>query len=596
MSGLPDATGTSSPPKKAHAQGMKKFSAGVPLISLPIPPRRRTQSSSTTAISQHQPQHPTSAARKPPAIDIRAANALPPPSAFGTSAGLGKSGGLISCGATSAPAHGLVFGEENQRPTIIYSTPAPAPARSVAPLRIKRASGMSQMSKKGSQRLGQGQTLMVHVPPPPPAAVPQSASAAQTSFDVIGSPPSAGRAQRAASVCVSPGSGSVAPLRFRNSKIGGGLRARSSTIGQASMGVQVQAPPLLMKMTERPMSEVDASEESESDQLTTPTSCEAPETPLAGVVEPEEGCGTGLSSLSAIERANGAIDPVFADIIKSIAGGSEEEQMGSLLTLASSINTEHHASGYNAGFSLTFLGDEEGEGEFVDVEEGEEEEEVGRREVRRSVASSEKRRSKTKKRQSTRSAAAVRAAIRALPDPSTFPIPDSGGSVATDSSAAAAGSDYANFLRPSPLPKLKLVTKFKGGSVLLPASQAPMSAASTKSGMSSMSSYGAGGGSHSRRASGVSVVKRSSTVAGPRKLNRLTLTDPRSPMADAAIAAAALVARVRQKRAALAQRGIGPNGIPLREGAGGGHRRTNSGSSGTLRSKLKMSGGGFFGG
>ena len=94
------------------------------------------------------------------------------------------------------------------------------------------------------------------------------------------------------------------------------------------------------------------------------------------------------------------------------------------------------------------------------------------------------------------------------------------------------------------------------------------------------------------------ISKRSSSVMGPRKMNRLTLTDPRSPMADAAVAAAALVARVRQKRAALVQRGAMPGGVTgSRQNSqrAHGHQRTNSGSSGTLRSKLKMSGAGFFG-
>ena len=91
-------------------------------------------------------------------------------------------------------------------------------------------------------------------------------------------------------------------------------------------------------------------------------------------------------------------------------------------------------------------------------------------------------------------------------------------------------------------------------------------------------------------------------------MNRLTLTDPRSPMADAAVAAAQLVARVREKRAVLASRGVRVPGAPVPSGgdqAGGsaamksirrrvgGHQRM--GSNGTLRSKLKMSGGGFFG-
>ena len=72
-------------------------------------------------------------------------------------------------------------------------------------------------------------------------------------------------------------------------------------------------------------------------------------------------------------------------------------------------------------------------------------------------------------------------------------------------------------------------------------------------------------------------------------------------------AAAQLVARVREKRNALAQRGVRVPGAPVpsgegngvREGArakarrGAGHAR--QGSNGTLRSKLKMSGGGFFG-
>ena len=108
-------------------------------------------------------------------------------------------------------------------------------------------------------------------------------------------------------------------------------------------------------------------------------------------------------------------------------------------------------------------------------------------------------------------------------------------------------------------------------------------------------------GGHSRNVSVVSMnAKRLSTATGPRKMNRLTLTDPRSPMADAAVAAATLVARVRQKRAALASRGRSTGAGAVSQvqviGLQRGHARTGSGSSGTLRSKLKMSGSGLFGG
>ncbi|KAL5512449.1 hypothetical protein ACEPAG_3102 [Sanghuangporus baumii] len=659
---------------------VKMFPSGVPLLGFPVPPRRRAQSTSTSTSTQDNPESRTNRAKKhafpiPPAIDVCAANALPPPTSF---SGLGR----VTPGSSSAPPNNQTF--ELDKPTIIYTTPeiAPAPALAqppVAPLKIRSAS---------SRRIG---AVNANIRVPMTVPQPQSAEAVKTSFNITACSgkheKSSGRAQRATSFCVAPSSsnsvGGVAPLRFKTSNTVS--RARSSTIGAV--------PSILFSMKQdqkkkdqdeenmapavvRKSSETDGSEESESDHLTTPT---ATNPPLPNIVEARTsdenenearghqhrtisntaGAFSILSSntnntstsFSILHQSTSgtqthiSIDPAFADLIKSMAGASEEEQMGSLLTIASSINTEHHASSYNAGFFVPLVDESrtrEDDG-FVDIDDEDvsmngmgygnasPNEDALRRQqgaVRKSVASgisatgslAERRKSKTrsisssKKRHSARSAAALRAAIRALPDPNTFPLPtpDSGGSVATDLSAQAAGADYHRFgLRPSSLPKLRVVTKFKGGTVLLPATSAPLSATSTKS---TMSTFGAGG--HSRNASAVSVVsaKRSSTTTGMRKMNRLTLTDPRSPMGEAAVAAATLVARVRQKRAALAASRNRPLTGAATVGPSGnnngsqsptvvhvitrGHARTGSGSSATqtLRSKLKMSGGSFFGG
>lgn len=590
---------------------LKKFPGGVPLLGLPKPPRRRAQSVSTGAISKDAP-NAKKKQLQPPTIDVSAANALPPPSSFS----VGK-----TADAQSAPAHSLFFNQD--KPTVLYTTPAPAPAPSVAPLRIRRTSSAGQ-----TQTSTRAEAIKIQIPPA--VDVPQSASALQTTFGATSDLLVSGRAQRATSFCVSPGTPTpaVAPLKLKISKACA-KRARSSTVGPVLQTVSKQDERIKSDLVAIPsvpptpppkicnISETDASEESESDQLPTPTAANPLVSngaePLGQLGNTKNlsvlSCG---SSLSALQQATGhaSLDPAFADIIKSIAGASEEEQMGSLLTIASSINTEHHASGYNAGFFAPFAdASREDDEEFVDIEEEGEATSKRKETVRKSMASgistSDRRRSKgrslssLKKRHSTRSAAAVRAAIRALPDPNTFPIPTSAGSVATNSSALDGGSDYTGFgIRPSPLPKLKVVTKFKGGTVLLPASTAPLSATSTKSSMSTFSG-------HSRNASGVSIVtKRVSTATGSRKMNRLTLTDPRSPMTDAAVAAATLVARVRQKRAALAarNRSTGINAVHVHNQGQvihiqRGHARTGSGSSGNaLRSKLKMSGSGFFGG
>ncbi|KAL5504465.1 hypothetical protein ACEPAH_7126 [Sanghuangporus vaninii] len=661
---------------------VKMFPSGVPLLGFPIPPRRRAQSTSTSISIPNAPKNPdyvTNRAKKhafpiPPAIDVHVANALPPPTSF---SGLGR----VTPGSSSAPPNNQTF--ELDKPTIIYTTPelAPAPALAqppVAPLKIRSTSSRRMEVVNANGRV------------PMTVAQPQSAEAVKTSFNITACSgkqgKSSGRAQRATSFCISPSSsdspGGVAPLRFKTSKTVS--RARSSTIGAVAVpSVLFSTKQQLQKKdqdkenvapaVDRKPSETDGSEESESDHLPTPTATNAtlPNIVEARTSEENENEARGYqhrtisstagafsilssntnntsTSFSILHQpTSGAqthisIDPAFADLIKSMSGASEEEQMGSLLTIASSINTEHHASSYNAGFFVPLVDESrtrEDDG-FVDVDDEDvnmgysspNEGALRRQEiVRKSMASgisatgsiTERRKSKTrsisssKKRHSARSAAAVRAAIRALPDPNTFPLPtpDSGGSVATDLSAQAAGADYHRFgLRPSPLPKLRVVTKFKGGTVLLPATYAPLSAASTKS---TMSTFGAGG--HSRNASAVSVVsaKRSSTTTGVRKMNRLTLTDPRSPMGEAAVAAATLVARVRQKRAALAasrNRPLAGAGAATAVNSSGnnnglqsptvvhvmtrGHARTGSGSSATqtLKSKLKMSGGSFFGG
>lgn len=715
----------------------KRAATDVPVLQQPVPPRRRRSQSYTLPtfavnVTRSSPEQRPAAPvqrrqlpRRPGmAIDVVAANSISSQTAtnntFGNGSKVGVSVGGTASGASSAPLVGEIRVEQ---PTVIYATPTPTLATrpavvvpEVAPLKIRRASALSKTGSILNGNIGTGNSVKVNVPPP--AGVPRSASALQTRFapgvqDLrasseyglgIGAP----RAQRSASLCVSPGSSMsaspldqpvVEPLRFRNSRLG--PRSRGSTLGDMSLRDQLEASsgnqgisisaPVILHVSGSPSSSrirpspiekqesrtsMDTNFSEEDPELVTPTNGIPPpstlseysvieSTPIAlknnmiGIAGEDEinepGCGTGLSvlsvgsSFSELERqhemnmryaglmsmdgsGSGSLDPAFADIIKSISGASEEEQMGSLLTLASSINTEHHTSGYNAGFAPTssfakFLPMDDEDTEFVDIDEEvdlgvdagrkREMKEKGRRKSRgRSIVSSAS--MNGKRRQSSSTTAAVKAAIRALPDPNTFPIPASAGSVATDVSASAGGADYTNFglgVKPSSMNKLKVVTSFKGGSVLMPASQAPLSAVSTKSTMSTMSGFGSGGfGFGNGRVSKRGSSTNSGVGYGPRKMNRLTLTDPRSPMADAAVAAATLVARVRQKRAALAQRGVvlgaggGYNngsgseaGFGEREGGEGrvirlnGHRRTGSSSSGTLRSKLKMSGSGFFG-
>ncbi|KAH8110426.1 hypothetical protein DFH11DRAFT_1803772 [Phellopilus nigrolimitatus] len=516
------------------------------------------------ATGWRKPGYP--ATGRPPAIDVKAANSLPPPSAFNHPFALGE-----PAAATSAPAHSSASkANNNASPTILYTTPP------VAPLRLRRLTGQS-MASTNAETAAPPRPPATHIPPP--STVPQSASAAVTSFSsaaplVPGRFPGT-RQHRSASLCASPGSGgtpAVAPLRFRNSKLG--PRESSATVS-AGIG----APP---------SRDAAPSSSSESEELATPMTFAAPSTHIEEITEPEEGCGTGMSTLSNVSSdssystqsefaGTASLDPALADIIKSIAGASEEEQMGSLLTLASSINTEHHGHTVDFGFGLG--------GPAGDLQAQLEERKRRRASVVSGTSSSDRRRSKGRSRRAS-ARSAVRAAIRALPDPSTFPLPPptSGGSVATNSSAASAAADFAGFAAPQP--RLRVVTKFKGGSgALLPAAQAPGSAVSTRSTASCMSGMSTLSGG----------VPRRTSVAGPRKMNRLTLTDPRSPMADAAVAAATLVARVRQKRQALGARGPhgGVSRAPRGPGGTAGHRRSTS--NGTLRSKLLLTGSGFFG-
>ncbi|KAI5119825.1 hypothetical protein M0805_004760 [Coniferiporia weirii] len=557
---------------------------GVPLLGQPMRLRRRAQSVTggvpqTTKYVPAARKHPHHTNLRPPAINVKVANSLPPPSAFGFSVGAPAT-------ATSAPAHGSEFQHSAIDPpsgasTILYTTP------SVPPLRIRRTASQAS-ARKVDPTLAPAAAKSGPIQLPPPASVPRSAEAAVTTFSAAEaaaknrSPPSAfsgtgTRSYRSTSLSAGPCSATtptVEPLRFRNSKLG--PRRRGSVVSTTSTRA-------------RPTSSVG------NDDQCTPANFMTLDTPIAEATELDDNCPTGRSVWTVeTDRSEQdtfrfsnrvSLDPTLVDMIKGIAGASKEERRGSLHTIASSVNTRH---GLAPPSSAPF---DDGDKSFVDIDEEPAEVKSSYRTSANSGHRKSKRRStnSVKRRASSRSVAAVRAAIRALPDPSTFPVPSSSGSTATDGSAAAAAADFTNFMRPSPLPKLRVVTKFKGGSVLVPASQAPLSAVSTKSTASCrsiMSTY----------SSGVAKPKRVS-VLGRRRMNRLTLTDPRSPMADAAVAAATLVSRVRQKRAALAQ--YGPSAGAQRridsvQGGGMiGHRRT--GSIGTLRSKLKMTGGSFFG-
>ncbi|THG93133.1 hypothetical protein EW145_g8458, partial [Phellinidium pouzarii] len=371
---------------------------GVPLLSTPVPPRRRRAQSAAaemhpdtapfnTGTRKHvyagvqRQVYPVS---RPPAIDINAANSLSLPNASQYSAG-------SHVVPSSAPAHGIVRSDDTAAgpSTILYTTP------SVAPLRIQRTT--SQVSTGPSSGAGAGATVSV----PPAASVAQSASAMVTTFPVAKDLGFAGVRQHRSTSLISPPGGThipvVEPLRFRNTLF---FFDESAT----------------------PLSSSADSEE--SDALRTPTNgASASNTPNAEAAKDAKtakvDCRTSsLLSAGSVYNMQEELDPAFADIIKSIAGASEEEQMGSLLTLASSINTEHH--GFDTTRGMPFPGDED---DFVDVD-ADEEYVDGR--ASRMVGSSEHRKSKrrsansVRRRGSTRSAAAVRAAIRALPDPSTF--------------------------------------------------------------------------------------------------------------------------------------------------------------------------------
>lgn len=154
--------------------------------------------------------------------------------------------------------------------------------------------------------------------------------------------------------------------------------------------------------------------------------------------------------------------------------------------------------------------------------------------------------------------------LRSLPDPSTFPIPypikDTGVSgMSTYGRQKQPGSDVLTFARPAPLPKLKLVTNFSNpasSSATMSQTQAPLSAISS---MSNFQFASATRPNHARNMSSAASIRSVSSgigsgPSGKRPMNRLTLTDPRSPMPSARVAAATLVARVKQKREAMARK------------------------------------------
>ena len=335
--------------------------------------------------------------------------------------------------------------------------------------------------------------------------------------------------------------------------------------------------------------------------------------------ETKEGCETFSSTVStetsvSEHRArlkaelvdNEAIGPELARIIHSIADADPDSQMASLLTIASSINSEKHDFDFG-GTPARKDNDNDAEDADADAEEAAVAKEKAERLSLGSMLS-DKRRSKTRSAISMRRPPSARSsrrasrenllrrsgpmlpaglknlapadpeALKALPDPNTFPIPVPPMEVLD--MAPESNSLNELIIKPSPLPKLKIVTKFKGDTVLLPSSKAPLSAVSTKSTMSTMSTMS--GISALGNAVGLGLGPR-----GPRKMNRLTLTDPRSPMSDAATAAAALVERFKQKRAALAQ--MGPQGGVQRR-----HQRNGS-KDGTGRTRMPLTGSGFFG-
>lgn len=628
-----------------------EYLPGVPRLMQPVPPvRRRAASSACPLNSDLLPppvpekdvvkekaeekigsRHPYAAKPRPAEIDIKAANnygpSKIPPSAFKIPP-TGDGSGSFSAPAVAPlrfrnSRRGSELGVNGTSSSVGLApptaTPGPGPLTGSSVIGIAPSSGRPSTSD-GTTGYTTSSTATFLMSTTPPSSVPSTATitrpatadAMTTSFSVA--PVSFTKPQRSASVVYGPSSStsipSVAPLRFRSSKSSIGSRTRSATVTGATGDD--------FNITSVNEDKVEA----KLDSTLVPTLLipeEAEEVCEANVTKASPETETPLSERRARMKQelldSDALGPELANIIHSIADADPDSQMASLLTIASSINSERQD--FNFGGVSPQKGDASADG--VDEDELEGSPDPSGKSDRRSTQSSlsaDKRRSKgrsvtsVRRRPSATSrrgsrdnlrsqrtftnsmttelknlAPADPAALKALPDPNTFPIPlpTLGSSVPTlvDASAGADGlGDLSSFLKPSPLPKLKVITKFKGDTVLLPSSQAPLSAVSTKSTMSTMSNM-----------SGISAFGHSiglgSRVKGPRKMNRLTLSDPRSPMTDAAAAAAALVERFKQKRADIASRG--PQGGVQRR-----HQRTGS-KDGSGRSRMPLTGSGFFG-
>lgn len=427
------------------------------------------------------------------------------------------------------------------------------------------------------------------------------------------------------SVATSYAAPQIEPLRFRSSRskfddIRQASRLRSSSVSDATT-LDTSTVVKEMKM---------ATFQSEPGTRMTLTGLQTciPEVAEEPEESHEEELLNGSTETLRVEKSNDkdnraselSIDPAFADILKRIANANPDELEGSFLTIASSINTEQHSHNFSVFNGDRSNIDKENVPTVGLQEQDRADEKQSPRRERLSSSfsvSGEKRRSRPRPSRPRSSAPySIRSARdtprsrtqsllsvsidsefknlspldpeerKALPDPSTFPTPIPTPAVAESNYSDADPSDPFSYIRPSPLPKLKLVTKFKGNTILLPASQAPLSAVSTKSTASCMSTMSTFSG------------RWTQTSTAPRKLNRTLPIDPRSPMIDAAIAASALVTRIRQRRLALLHDGP-EGGVGRRTGIGNtfssiSHRRAGS-RDGTLKARLPLTGSGFFG-
>lgn len=352
------------------------------------------------------------------------------------------------------------------------------------------------------------------------------------------------------------------------------------------------------------------------------------------IIEPS--FATVMASMSSLSRDRETIwssrDAFYANNTNVTLGddtGYDDVGCSSMNTLASSINTEHQHTILGFGFGFP------GEPLVQQVAERKKSVNSRNRSMRMSMGAKAATRAKKNLALSNPPDEQL---LRSLPDPSTFPIPyPITGSNSTPPSSygrqrtpGSAGSNVLTFARPTPLPKLKLVTDFSKPSVtpsnvpipIQNSSRAPQpaSAVSTMSNFNFSSALRPG---HARKGSSAASIRSvSSSIAvgsGKRRMNRQTLTDPRSPMPSAQVAAATLVARVKQKREAIAKKkkaakqaapppsafqnavkrgqkkGDFGEGAMASHGANGGYSTPSPTRATAPKGKARLGGSGFFG-